>query len=107
MNTTEVRPRLDAYRTEKGNYFVIFHEYYGAYFNQDLNAFIGENPVRVEVEKEEDWIKRNWGKNAQTIELDEFQSENLIKIVENDQENGLPNIREKVDEEYAWEDEDF
>ncbi|MAQ77172.1 hypothetical protein CL684_01465 [Candidatus Campbellbacteria bacterium] len=100
MSSVKILPKLDAYKTQKGNYFVIFHEFYGAYFNGTLDSFMGENPVRVEVEKEEGWIKCKWGTNSKIIELDEVQSERVIALVEEHSEHGLADIRQKVEETY-------
>lgn len=105
MNNVITIPKLDAYQTNAGNYFVVFHEYYGAYFNSDLTDFMSENPVRVEVKKEESWIEKTWGENSKMISLTAEQSSKLIILVKKNHELGLSNIQEKVLETYEAEGE--
>lgn len=90
---------LEAIQTQKGNFFVFFHDYYGAYFTNDFSAFT-ENPVRVEAVKEWNWAKDNWKPEPETIELTLEQSEQVTALVESDEVDGIKNIRELVQESY-------
>ena len=96
----EFTVELDALQTKTGNFFVYFHEYYGAYFNAELSAFT-DNPLRVEAQKEWDWAKDTWQPSPETLYLTKEQSENLLKLVENHPEHGLGNIRDLTEEEYS------
>lgn len=92
--------KLEALETRNGNFFVFFHEYYGAYFNESLTAFC-ENPVRVEALKEWGFAMETWENEPEVIELDEETSERLLELVEGNAEHGITNIRDLANEEYA------
>ncbi len=97
-NKIMLKVNLDAIETKNGNLFVVFHEYYGAYFKKDLSDFT-ENPVRVEADKEWEWACEHW--NTEPIELSVDDSNKLIELVRKNKEHGLENIVEKVREEYG------
>ena len=92
--------KLEALKTRNDQYFVFFHEYYGAYFNSNLSAFTN-NPLRVEAVKEWNWARENWDPTPEIIKLDEDVSERLLCLVEKDPVNGLENIRDLARAEYS------
>ncbi len=99
--------QLEALQGRNKNFFVFFHETYGAYFTHDLSDFdttVKNGPYRVMAVDEWNWAKDTWknpkGEEPETIILNNEQSEKLISLVKNNVANGVVTIEELVREEY-------